>query len=52
MPSVAIGGISLANCADTIACGVSGVCTISALLGPEDTRAAAEGFRAALAGKA
>jgi thiamine-phosphate pyrophosphorylase len=52
MPSVAIGGISLENCAVTMACGVSGICAISALLGPDDTRAAARAFRAALDSKA
>lgn len=48
MPTVAIGGISLENCAATLACGVAGICVISALLNPPDTRAAAQRFRTAL----
>lgn len=49
MPSVAIGGIHPGNCADIIACGATGVCVISALLGTPDPRATAAEFRRRLA---
>jgi thiamine-phosphate pyrophosphorylase len=49
MPAVAIGGINLGNCAAVRACGVAGICVISALLGAPDTREGAMEFRRALA---
>jgi thiamine-phosphate pyrophosphorylase len=52
MPSVAIGGISLGNCGSTMACGIAGICVISAILGTADVRATARAFRAALEQKA
>jgi thiamine-phosphate pyrophosphorylase len=48
IPCVGIGGISLANAASVKACGVSGVCVISAILGSDDVGRAARALRAAV----
>ena len=48
LPSVAIGGVSAANAASVLACGVAGVCVISAILGGDDVQAAARALRATL----
>ena len=47
LPCVAIGGISPDNAADVYACGVAGVCAISAILGAPDIGEAAKRFRKA-----
>ena len=48
IPCVGIGGISLANAASVKACGVSGICVISAILGSDDVGRAARALRAAV----
>jgi len=49
IPSVAIGGITPANCAAVMGAGVDGVCVIRAILGHADVAAATGAFRKALA---
>lgn len=46
LPIVAIGGITAENVADVLACGVSGIAAISALLDADDPTAAARELRA------
>ncbi len=48
VPTVAIGGITLANAADTVAAGVDGVAVISAILGTDDPEQATEELASAV----
>lgn len=49
IPSVAIGGITPANCASALAAGADGICVVSAILGQDDITAAVQRFRTASA---
>ncbi|MEO1192305.1 MAG: thiamine phosphate synthase, partial [Pseudomonadota bacterium] len=46
LPAVAIGGISLEQASDVMACGIDGLAVVSAIAGAADPRAAAAAFRA------
>ena len=48
IPVFGLGGISLANCAETVACGVRGIALISGIIAADDPREAAKGFLAQL----
>ena len=45
LPAVAIGGVTVENCAQAMACRAGGVCAISAILGAPDTAAVVRDFR-------